>query len=61
MANNVVKCSLKALDLSDYTVLLNAAELLALKSVFVDGVCDYKKLGVEQQPLIGTWVSFGPA
>ena len=61
IANNVVKCSLKALDLSDYTVRLNAAELLALKSVFVDGVCDYKKPGIEQQPLIGTWVSFGPA
>ena len=61
VANNVLKCILKSVDIKDYRVTFTAAEMNALRSIFPDGVCDYAKNGVEQQPLMGTWLSFGPA
>ncbi|WP_370283022.1 DUF6351 family protein [Pigmentiphaga sp. H8] len=32
-----------------------------LRRVFPDGVGDWSKPGVEQQPLTGRWLSFGPS
>ena len=61
VANDVVKCALKPIDLKDYTVTFNEAEMKTLRSTFPGGVCDWTKKGVEQQPLMGTWLSFGPA
>ena len=58
IANNVVKCALKPIDPKDYAVTFSAAEMQKLRSIFPEGVCDYTKKGVEQQPLIGTWLSF---
>jgi hypothetical protein len=37
------------------------AELERLRRIFPDGVCDYTRPGFEQRPLMGTWLSFGPA
>jgi len=54
----VVKCALKPIDPKDYAVTFSAAEMQKLRSIFPEGVCDYTKKGVEQQPLIGTWLSF---
>ena len=61
VSNDVVKCVLKPVDPKDYAVTFTAAEMQTLRSVFPEGVCDYAKKGVEQQPLMGTWLSFGPA
>jgi hypothetical protein len=61
LANNVIKCQLKAIDLSDYAVSFTPAELERLHRIFSDGVCDYNKPGIEQRPLKDTWLSFGPA
>ncbi len=61
LANNVVKCQLKPVDASDYTVPLTPAEIERLRRIFPTGVCDYRKPGVAQGPLKATWLSFGPA
>ena len=61
VANNVLKCRLKAIDASDYAVSFTDSEMVRLQRIFPDGVCDYSQPGVEQGPLVGTWVSFGPS
>jgi hypothetical protein len=57
-ANNVLKCRLKPVDFSDYTAPFTDAEKERLATIFPDGVCDWSKPGVEQQPLAGSWLSF---
>lgn len=61
LASNVLKCQLKPITASDYRVPISRADSDRLKAIFPGGVCDYSKLGVEQRPLNGTWLSFGPA
>ncbi|MEW9555291.1 DUF6351 family protein [Nonomuraea sp. NPDC050783] len=58
LADDVVKCRLKPVDLTDYDVEFTAAEVTRLRSVFPDGVCDWSATGVEQRPLKGTWLTF---
>lgn len=61
LADNIVKCQLKPVDPADYKVPLTPGQLSRLREIFPDGVCDWTKPGVEQQPLVGTWISFGPS
>jgi hypothetical protein len=60
LANDIVKCQLKDIDRSDYSVVLTEADLDHLREIFPDGVCDWSKPGEEQVPLQGTFLSFGP-
>lgn len=55
----VMKCSLRPVNPADYGSLTVVQEA-RLHAVFPDGVCDYSQPGVAQQPLEGTWLSFGP-
>lgn len=51
--DDVVKCQLKPLMTSDYfPVLFSDAEWGQLQQIFPQGVCDYAKPGVEQQPTL---------
>jgi len=52
---DVLKCALRPLSADDYPQPVSAAQLERLKAVFPDGVCDYSKPGVGQQPPAGTW------
>jgi hypothetical protein len=61
LANDVVKCQLKPVDRGDYQVPMTEAEMERVRRMFPSGVCDYTKPGVEQRPLRGTWLSFGPS
>lgn len=61
VANNIVVCQKKPVDTGDYAVPFTAAEIARLRRVFPNGVCDYSRRGIEQRPLMGTWLSFGPA
>ena len=63
IANDIVKCQLKAVSASDYKVTFTADEMTRLRKVFPGGVCDWSKPGVEQQRLAGTWQTFtaGPS
>jgi hypothetical protein len=61
LANDIVKCQLKPIDFNDYTVRFTPSERSLLRRIFPDGVCDWDQPGVEQRPLRGLWLSFGPS
>jgi hypothetical protein len=47
------KCQLKPVDASDYSpVVPTASELAQIQAVFANGVCDYSRPGVGQQPTV---------
>jgi Tannase-like family of unknown function (DUF6351) len=58
LASLAIKCRLRPVDPADYGTLTEAQEA-RLQAVFPDGVCDYSRRGVGQQPVAGTWLSFG--
>lgn len=60
LTNDVLKCRLKEIDFEDYAVEFTAEEKLRLAQIFPEGVCDWSKPGVEQQPN-QTWLSYGPS
>ena len=59
VANNIVMCHLKRIQSSDYAVQFTPEELVRLRNIFQEGVCDYTKPGVEQRRLKDTWLSLG--
>lgn len=61
LANDIVKCELKPIDLDDYNVTFDVTEENLLRQIFPNGVCDWAQPGVEQQSLRGLWLSFGPS
>jgi hypothetical protein len=56
---DIVKCQVKAIDMHDYAVPFTAAQQSRLTSIFPNGVCDWSKPGVGQQPQSGVWLSYG--
>ena len=55
---DVVKCQLKPLDRADYgAVTFSDDQWATLQQVFADGVCDWSKPGVGQQPTI-PWMTY---
>lgn len=54
------KCQLRPLSRSDYSALMTAAEFAQLQQTFPGGVCDFTKLGVDQQPTI-PWQTYQDA
>ncbi|HEU0201207.1 MAG TPA: DUF6351 family protein [Burkholderiaceae bacterium] len=58
LANNVLKCQLRPIDFSDYTVPFTEEERARLARIFPDGVCDWTRPGVEQRGLVGTWIRY---
>ena len=57
-SDDVFKCSLKPVDAKDYKQAPTAEQLNQLARLFPEGVCDYSKPGVGQEPLAGTWAVF---
>jgi hypothetical protein len=54
VAENVLKCQLRPLNRADYNPAgLTDDQFNRLKAVFPDGVCDFTKPGVGQQPAVG--------
>lgn len=58
--NDILKCVLRPIDLEDYAVSVDDAELARLDAAFPERVCGRDATGVEQVPELGTWQSFGP-
>lgn len=52
---DVLKCALEPLSADRYSQPLSEEQLLRLQAVFPDGVCDYSKPGVGQQPPAAVW------
>ena len=59
---DILKCQLKPVTTSDYSVAFTPAELVRLNMIFPQGVCDWTKPGIGQQPIADTWLRyFGPS
>jgi hypothetical protein len=53
LAENILKCQLRPIDRSDYDPFgITDAQLARLRAIFPDGVCDFSKPGVGQQPAV---------
>jgi hypothetical protein len=53
LAENILKCQLRPIDRSDYDPFgITDAQLARLRAAFPDGVCDFSKPGVGQQPAV---------
>jgi hypothetical protein len=61
LTDDIAKCQRKPLNASDYAVMFSGAQWARLNAIFPEGVCDWTKPGVGQEPLAGTWLSFGPS
>jgi Tannase-like family of unknown function (DUF6351) len=55
--DDVLQCQLKPLRRDDYNVSFTDAQWARLQQTFPDGVCDYSKPGVEQQPTV-PWLTY---
>ncbi len=55
LTDDVLKCTLKPVDVKDYTVALTPDQISKLKTTFPHGVCDYSRPGVAQQRVDGSW------
>lgn len=54
IAENILKCQLRPINRTDYNpVGLSDDQFNRLQAVFPDGVCDFNKPGVGQQPAVG--------
>jgi hypothetical protein len=58
--NDIVKCRLKPLNRSDYSVTFTDAQWAKLKAAFPTGVCDWSKPGIGQQRNI-PWLTYQDA
>ncbi len=56
--NDVLKCQTSPLTRADYKVAFTDAQWARLQQTFADGVCDYTRPGVGQQPPSAAWLSF---
>ena len=60
LAANIMKCTLKPITASDYSVAFNTAEMARLETIFPSGVCDWSKPGQHQTRVVSDG-SFGPS
>jgi hypothetical protein len=56
--NDVLKCQLQPLNRAAYAVSFTDAQWTRLMQAFPQGVCDFAKAGVAQQPPTAPWLSF---
>jgi hypothetical protein len=57
-SGDILKCQLKPVTASDYTVTFTPAELVRLNAIFPQGVCDWTKPGIGQQPIADSWLRY---
>jgi len=58
VALDILKCQLKPVDPADYREPLTDDQLAQLREIFPEGVCDYRRPGIEQQLISATWLSY---
>lgn len=61
LANDIVSCQLKPVDLADYAVPFAIFEYQQLRAVFPQGVCDWSRGDSSGARHQGAWKSFGPS
>jgi hypothetical protein len=55
VANDIMKCQLKPVDMNDYKVSFSSAQKARLKKIFPTGVCDWTKPGVSWSLIKGAY------
>ncbi len=55
VANDIMKCQLKPVDVSEYAVPFSKSQEARLKRIFPDGVCDWTKPSVGYSQIKGTY------
>jgi hypothetical protein len=60
IAGDILKCQLKPIDYRDYAVIFSPQERARLNGIFPNGVCDWSRRGVGQQPIDGVWLDYTP-
>jgi hypothetical protein len=58
LANDVLKCQLKPIKMSDYKVAFTAEQEAKLRAIFPKGVCDFSKPGMYQAKWKGPYQRF---
>ena len=58
VAGDVMKCRLKQVRFSDYSVAFDTAQRERMKAIFPHGVCNFSKPGVEQRGITDTWLAY---
>lgn len=61
LANNIVSCNLREVNLADYRVSFDQLQFAELNRIFPDGVCDWARGDISGAVHQGTWASFGPS
>ena len=56
--DDIFKCQLKPIDVTDYAVAPTAEQMAQLQATFPDGVCDWSKPGVGFTTDVVTWAVF---
>jgi hypothetical protein len=57
-ANDIIKCTLRPVDVEAYGVPFDDAQTARLAGIFPDGTCDWSIPGQGQVPLGGTWLRY---
>lgn len=60
LTNDILRCRLQPMRPADYPVTFTARQWRRLRSAFPDGVCDWSRRGVAQQPST-PWTNFSTA
>jgi hypothetical protein len=58
LTNDVLKCSLKPVDLTDYVKPFTPDQAARLRQIFPDGTCDFSKPGVGQIKQTGAYIRY---
>ena len=61
LANDVVSCRLRPVNAADYNVSFTPEQMVELRAVFNEGVCDWSQGDATGARYQGTWLSFGPS
>lgn len=61
LANDIVSCRLRPLNVVDYAVSFSDEQWQELLGIFPDGVCDWSDGDVSRARHQGVWTSFGPS
>lgn len=61
LANDVVSCQLRPVNLAEYSVAFKPEQSAQLETVFPQGVCDWSLGDASRARHQGTWISFGPS
>ena len=58
LTNDILECELKPIEAKDYTLPFTTEQMVRLKALFPQGVCDFSRPGIGRRPLDKTWIRY---